>query len=52
MSSEKEPVEDFLTVDDPVRGQNFVCISFLSPENVIKNKETFILRGFTKRYFF
>tara|TARA_B100001175_G_scaffold312218_1_gene317846 strand:- start:955 stop:1623 length:669 start_codon:yes stop_codon:yes gene_type:complete len=48
MSSEKEPIEDFLTVDDPVRGQNFVCISFLSPESVIKNKETFILHEFLK----
>ena len=48
MSSEKEPVEDFLTVDDPIRGQNFVCISFLSPENVIKDKNTYILHEFLK----
>ena len=48
MSSEKEPVEDFLTVDDPIRGQNYVCISFLSPENVIRDKNTYILHEFLK----
>ena len=38
--------EDFLNVDDPIRGQNFCCISFISPEAIIKNKETFLLHKF------
>lgn len=38
--------EDFLNVDDPIRGQNFCCISFISPESIIKNKETFLLHKF------
>ena len=40
--------EDFLTVDQKVPGQNFVCLSFISPEKVIKQKETFILHEFLK----
>lgn len=31
--------EDFLEVDKPIPGQNFVCLSFVSPEKVIINKE-------------
>lgn len=41
--------EDFLNVDDPIRGQNFVCISFLSPESVIKNKELFFMHKFLEQ---
>ena len=35
----KEIIEDFLEADAQVRGQNFVCLSFISPEKVLKNKE-------------
>jgi hypothetical protein len=38
--------EDFLEVDKPIPGQNYSCISFISPENVLKNKELFLLRKF------
>lgn len=31
--------EDFLEVDKPVHGQNFVCLSFVSPEKTLINKE-------------
>ena len=37
---------DYLNVDNTVPGQQFCCISFLSPENIIKKKETFILHNF------
>ena len=33
--------EDFLEVDQSVPGQNYVCLSFLSPENVLKQKEMY-----------
>lgn len=45
MSSSAKPaeiVEDFLTVDSSIPGQNYVCLSFLSPEKVIKRKEDYI----------
>jgi hypothetical protein len=49
MSSSARPaeiVEDFLTVDSSVPGQNYVCLSFLSPDKVIKKKEDFFYTKF------
>ena len=31
-SVEKEQKPDYLEVDDAIPGQNYVCLSFLSPE--------------------
>jgi len=39
---------DYLTVDTPISGQNFVCISMISPENVIEQKEEFMMNEFWK----
>ena len=36
---EDEPEEDHLEVDKPVPGQNFTCVSFISPEKVLKKEE-------------
>lgn len=33
--------EDFLDVDKPVPGQNFVCLSFVSPEKILAKKEEY-----------
>lgn len=38
--------EDFLTRDKEIPGQKFVCLSFVSPENVLKNKDSFIIKEF------
>ena len=38
--------EDFLEVDQPIPGQNFCCMSFISPENIIKQKDVFFLKHF------
>lgn len=40
--------EDFLEQDQPIVGQNFVCLSFLSPEDVIKKKETYFFESFVR----
>ena len=40
--------EDFLTVDKPIPGQNYACLSFVSPEKIIKNKEIFFMGNFLK----
>jgi len=48
MNEENEIEEDFLSVDHKVPGQNFCCLSFISPEKIIKQKETFILHEFLK----
>ena len=38
--------EDFLEVDKPIPGQNYVCLSFVSPEEVLKNKNVFFVHKF------
>ena len=56
MSASSEVVsckqEDHLDTDPPLRGQNYVCLSFLSPEDVLKTKDAFFfgkfLASFTK----
>lgn len=49
--SKSEVVEDFLEVDQPIPGQNFVCLSFISPEKILKKKEVFFCKNFLKFYF-
>lgn len=41
-----EDNEIYLEGDNSIPGQNFVCISFLSPEEVIKNKELYMFHRF------
>lgn len=40
--------EDFLDNDPPLRGQNYVCMSFISPEDIIKKKMYIVLVNFLK----
>lgn len=42
----KDVKEDFLSVDPPIPGQNFVCLSFVSPENTIKERHSWYLQQF------
>lgn len=41
---------DYLDQDPPLRGQNFVCLSFVSPEEVIKRKDVFMFEKFLKSF--
>jgi len=43
-------VEDFLDEDDPISGQKFALVSFLSPENVLEKKELFFFERFLQSY--
>ena len=38
--------EDFLEVDQNIPGQNYVCLSFVSPEKILKEKEVFFNTSF------
>jgi hypothetical protein len=38
--------EDYLDQDPPIRGQRYVCLSFVSPEDVIKSKEVYFMERF------
>ena len=40
--NEEKIKEDFLEVDQPIPGQNYVCLSFVSPEKNILQKQNFI----------
>lgn len=43
-------VEDCLDQDPEIRGQKWVCLSFISPEDVIRNKEIFFFSRFLKHF--
>ena len=43
--------EDYLEVDPPIPGQNFVCLSFVSPEDMIRKKSIFEGRKFLQHLF-
>ena len=41
---------DLLEEDKPIAGQKFVCVSFISPENIIKQKQMFFFEQFLKKW--
>jgi hypothetical protein len=47
--------EDYLDVDKPLPGQNYYCISFVSPDKIIQQKELFMFyhyeQAFYKKFF-
>ena len=43
---------DLLDEDKPLAGQKFVCISFVSPEDIIKQKNLFFFQEFLKHWDF
>ena len=47
--SEEDKV-DYLEVDDPIPGQHYVCLSFVSPEALMQNKEAFKVSKFLQSY--
>jgi hypothetical protein len=49
-TEKKEPTQVFLESDDEIRGQKFICLSFLSPEKVLAKKEIFFFSKFLEFY--
>jgi hypothetical protein len=43
---------DLLEEDKPIAGQKFVCISFVSPDKILKQKEVFFFQEFLKKWDF
>jgi len=41
---------DLLDEDKPISGQKFCCVSFLSPEKIVKQKELFFIDEFLKQW--
>ncbi len=50
-SDSKEYV-DLLDEDKPISGQKYVCLSFISPEDHIKNKNLFYFEKFLANFEF
>ena len=44
--SENTNYVDLLEEDKPISGQKFACLSFVSPEHTIKQREQFFSRSF------
>ena len=40
--SKADVEEDYLDVDKPISGQNFYCVSFVSPEKILEQKDKFM----------
>uniref|UniRef100_A0A6C0KXV0 Uncharacterized protein n=1 Tax=viral metagenome TaxID=1070528 RepID=A0A6C0KXV0_9ZZZZ len=43
---------DLLEEDKPIAGQKFVCVSFVSPDKILKSKEMFYFEEFLKKWDF
>ena len=43
---------DLLDEDTPIAGQKYVCLSFISPEDIINDKKTFYFQKFINQYDF
>jgi hypothetical protein len=43
---------DLLEEDKPIAAQKFVCVSFVSPEKILKQKENFFFEEFLKKWEF
>ena len=48
--TEEDKKMDYLEVDSPVPGQNYVCLSFVSPESIIESKDAFKVSKFLQSY--
>ena len=45
---QEDITEDYLEEDKPITGQKYVCLSFISPENVLDDKKTFYFYNYLK----
>lgn len=43
---------DLLDEDKPIAGQKYVCLSFVSPEDILKDKNLFYFEKFLKHFDF
>lgn len=48
--SETEVKESYLEADKEIPGQHYVCLSFVSPQKVLKNKDIYFFSEFLKDY--
>jgi hypothetical protein len=41
---------DLLEEDKPIAGQKFMCVSFISPEEILKKREVYVFNNFIKNW--
>ena len=41
---------DYLDEDKPIKNQNYCLLSFISPEDVIRNKESYYIKAFLDKF--
>lgn len=51
-AGKQEQIVDLLEEDKPISGQKFACISFISPDKILKQKEMFFFENFLKHFDF
>jgi hypothetical protein len=51
-TAEESKYIDLLDEDKPIAGQKYVCLSFVSPEDILKNKNLFYFEKFLKHFDF
>jgi len=51
-SIKQSKIVDLLEEDKPIAGQKFVCVSFVSPDKILKNKQLFYFQEFLKSWDF
>ena len=53
LNADKTPNKKYVDVldeDKPIANQKFVCVSFVSPETILKRKDVFLFQEFVKQY--
>lgn len=48
--SKRPVVEDYLDEDEPISGQRYVLLSFVSPENILQKKDQYFFSRFLQHY--
>lgn len=51
-NSENSKYTDLLDEDKPIAGQKFVCVSFISPDKILKQKDMFFFERFLNHFDF
>jgi len=51
-STNSSKIVDLLEEDKPIAGQKFVCVSFVSPDKILKDKQLFYFQEFLKSWDF
>ena len=52
MANKPEKLIDLLDEDKPIANQKYACVSFVSPENILKQKNEFFFEEFVKHWDF